>query len=301
MSPLRAAVQWFFAMKKERTPVTERLAMHGDTFTASDTAIADYLLNNHPKSLLQNASEIAKILNLNIATVTRFFMKLGYSSAKEAMDDFKEELEFIIDSPMDRYGESPVSPVVQEEEVASHLRIEQENIAKTLAGVDMSALRAVAGLLLDPDSKIFIVGTVKEYSIAFYLFKHLSSLRDGIFLVREPNTLNLLTAIDDKSVCVVLDFRRYANMNKKITRYAKRMGAKVVTISDSGFCPTALLADYQFTVVSKSSNLFDSYTAAMSLVNLITAHIMNTSGHDFKKQLNRLEAIHDEFDTFGTK
>jgi DNA-binding MurR/RpiR family transcriptional regulator len=288
-------------MKKERTPVTERLAMHGDTFTTSDTAIADYLLNNHPKSLLQNASEIAKILNLNIATVTRFFMKLGYSSAKEAMDDFREELEFIIDSPVDRYGESRLSSVAYEEEIASHLRIEQENIAKTLAGIDMTVLRNVAGLLLDFDRKIFIVGTAKEYSIAFYLFKHLSSLRGDTFLVREPNTVNLMTAIDDRSVCVVLDFRRYANMNKKIARYARQAGARIVAISDSGFCPTALLADYQFTVMSKSSNIFDSYTAAMSLVNLITAHIMNMNGHDFKKQLNKLEVVLDEFDTFGTK
>ncbi|MDR1709047.1 MAG: MurR/RpiR family transcriptional regulator [Candidatus Accumulibacter sp.] len=274
--------------------------MHGDAFTASDTAIADYLLNNHPKSLLQNASEIAKILNLNIATVTRFFMKLGYSSAREAMDDFREELEFIIDSPLDRYGEIRLAPGVQEEEIADLLRVEQENIAKTLAGVDMATLRAVAGLLSDARRKVFVVGAAKEHSVAHYLFKHLFSLRGNAFLVQEPHTINLMTSIDADSVCVIFDFRRYANTNRKVARYAKQAGAKIVTISDSGFCPTALLANYQFTAVTKSSNMFDSYTAVISLVNLVSAQILNTEGRDFKEQLDRLETVYAELNTFGT-
>ncbi len=273
--------------------------MHGDVFTASDAAIADYLLNNYPKSLLQNASEVAELLNLNIATVTRFFLKLGYSSAKEAMNDFKEELEFIIDSPANRYGESHVPTGMQGEEIASHLQIEQENIAKTLTGIDLTALHAVVELLLDASRKIFIVGTMKEYSVAFYFYKQLFSLRGNIFFIREPHTANFMAAVDENSVCVVLDFRRYANMNKKIARYVKRVGAKVIAISDSRFCPTALLADYQFTVASKSLTIFDSYTAAMSLVNVIMVYIMKINGRDFKEQLRKLDSIYIEFDTFS--
>jgi DNA-binding MurR/RpiR family transcriptional regulator len=286
-------------MKNERTPVTERLAMHGDIFTASDTVIADYLLRNYPKSLLQNASEVAETLDLNIATVTRFFMKLGYSSAKEAMNDFREELAFIIDSPVNRYGESRISSSVQWEEIAGHLQIEQENIAKTLAGIDMATLHAVIELILDTGRKIFIVGTMKEYSVAFYLYKQLFSLRENIFLVGDPHTANLMAVVDKNSVCIVLDFRRYAHMNRMIAKYVKQVGAKVVAISDSRFCPTALLADHQFTVVSKSMTMFDSYTAAMSLVNLFMVYIMKSNGRDFKGNLDKLDAIYVELDTFS--
>jgi DNA-binding MurR/RpiR family transcriptional regulator len=287
------------AMKNERTPVTERLAMHGDIFTASDAAIADHLLRNYPKSLMQNASEVAEALELNIATVTRFFMKLGYSSAKEALSDFKEELAFIIDSPVNRYGESKIPSGMLGEEIAGHLQVEQENIAKTLTGIDMATLHAAVDLILDTSRKIFIVGTMKEYSVALYLYKQLFSLRENVFLVREPFTANFMAVVDDHSVCVVLDFRRYANRNRMIAKHFKQVNAKVVAISDSRFCPTALLADHQFTVVSKSLTMFDSYTAAMSLVNLLMVYIMKSNGRGFKENLDRLDAIYVELDTFS--
>jgi DNA-binding MurR/RpiR family transcriptional regulator len=124
-------------------------------------------------------------------------------------------------------------------------------------------------------------------------------LRENIFLVKEPHAANFMAVVDENSVCIVLDFRRYANMNRMIAKYVKQVGAKVVAISDSRFCPTALLADHQFTVVSKSMTMFDSYTAAMSLVNLFMVYIMKSNGRDFKGNLDRLDAIYVELDTFS--
>jgi DNA-binding MurR/RpiR family transcriptional regulator len=215
------------------------------------------------------------------------------------MSDFKEELEFIIDSPVNRYGEKSVPSDMQGEEIASHLQIEQENITKTLTGIDMVALRAVVDLILDANRKVFIVGTMKEFSVAFYLHKQLFSLRDNVFLVREPHTADFMAVVDDNSVCVVLDFRRYANMNHKIAKYVKQVGAKIIAITDSRFSPTALLANYQFTVVSKSMTMFDSYTAAVALVNLFMVYVMKPNRSDFKKKLDRLDEVYVEFDTFN--
>lgn len=289
------------AVKKERTPLTERLMAHGDNFTASDTVIADYLLNNYPKSLLQNASEVSETLDLNIATVTRFFMKLGYSSAKEALADFKEELEFIIDSPLNRYGAVGSEHGECGEEVARLLQLEQANIAATLSKIDMTTLRAVAELLIDERRKVFISATMKEYSLAYYLYKQLLSSRGQVYLFRGHNIADFMCELDAASVCVVMDFRRYANPNIKVAKHAKDMGAKLIAVTDSRFCATALLADHQFTVATKSTTMFDSYTAGMALVNVIMMSLVNLNGGSFKQRLDRMENVYAAFNLFGSQ
>lgn len=273
--------------------------LHGDNFTASDTVIADYLLNNYPKSLLQNASEVSDTLDLNIATVTRFFMKLGYSSAKEAMADFKEELEFIIDSPLNRYGATGLMHEGQGEDVARLLQLEQANIATTLGNIDMATLHAAAELLIDEKRKVFISGTMKEYSIAYYLYKQLLSSRSKVYLFRGHNISDFMCEVDAASVCVVTDFRRYAKPNIKVAKHAKDMGAKLIAITDSRFCATALLADHHFTVATKSATMFDSYTAGMALINLIMMSLVNLNGGNFKERLDRMEEVYTAFSMFG--
>ena len=286
-------------MKKERTPLTERLMAHGNNFTASDTLIANYLLNNYPKSLMQNASEVSEMVELNVATVTRFFMKLGYSSAKEAMADFKEELEFIIDGPVNRYGAVGAVKGAYAEEVAKVLELEQSNIATTLGNIDMETLRAVLELFVDDSRTIFINGTMKEYSVAYYFYKQLLSLRKNVRLFRGPNIADFMCDVDERSVCIVLDFRRYAMPNIQVARHAKAVGAKVISLTDSRFSPTALLADHQFTVATKSASMFDSYTASLALINVIMMSLINVNGGDFKKRLEAMEQAYSAFTMFG--
>lgn len=288
-------------MKKERTPLTERLMACGDNFTASDTIIANYLLNNYPKSLMQNASEVSEIVELNVATVTRFFMKLGYSSAKEAMADFKEELEFILDGPVNRYGAIGTVKGAYSEEIAKILELEQSNISSTLGKIDMATLRSVVEVLIDENKKIFINGTMKEYSIAYYLYKQLLSSRSRVYIFRGPNIADFMCEVDSDSVCVVMEFRRYALPNIQVAKRAKTAGATVIAFTDSRFSPTALLADHQFIVATKSSTMFDSYTAGMALINVIMMSLINFNGGNFKDRLETMEANYSAFNLFGSQ
>ena len=80
-----------------------RLKEHGAKFTPSDHKIAEYLVTSYPSSLLHNVSEIAEKLGINIATVSRFFPKIGYQSIREARSLYRKDLEFIANSPLDRF------------------------------------------------------------------------------------------------------------------------------------------------------------------------------------------------------
>lgn len=284
-------------MKKERTPLSERLAANGTKFTASDTVIANYLLEQYPRSLLQNASEVASALGLNITTVTRFFAKLGYTSSKEAFADFREELEFVVDAPIDRYNAIYGIPEIEEGELTSIIDIEHRNINDTVSSMNMDKLRKVAKTLGKQGRKVFIIGTMKEFAMAYYLYVQLFAVKEDVFLY-QSGLANFLVGMDKNSICVFFDFRRNTNQNKKIGEYAKKCEATIVSISDSKFSPTALLSDFQFTVAAKSMTMFDSYTAGMTFVNVLMALVVAEHGDAMKARYNKMEEIYKHFEIF---
>lgn len=284
-------------MKKERTPLSARLAANGKKFTASDTVIGNYLLQHYPRSLLQNASEVASALGLNITTVTRFFAKLGYKSSKEAFADFREELEFVVDAPIDRYNAIYGMSELEESEFNSIIEIEHKNINDTLLPINMDNLRKVAKALGKQGRKVFIIGTMKEFAMAYYLYVQLFAVKEEVFLYQN-SLANFLVGMDKNSICVFFDFRRNTNLNKKIVEYAKKCEATVVSVSDSKFSPTALLSDFQFTVAAKSTTMFDSYTAGLALIDVLMALVVDTHGDAMKTRYNKMEEIYKHFEIF---
>ncbi len=285
---------------KDRKTLADRLSLHGEHFTTSDTLIGDYLLSNYPKSLLQNASELAESLHLNITTITRFFTKLGYTSAKEAMLDFKEELEFIIDSPKNRYDTSSSMTNGQGTKLEYLLQLEQQNVANTINNIDITTLDEVTRLLLTTKD-IFVLGSMKEFSLAYYLHKQLSILRPNVRLFNGQSEELFMCDANSDAVYFVTSFRRYARQSSVMAQYAKRVGAVVIAITDSRFCPMAQLADYRFVVTTQSATMFDSYTAGMTLINAIMMHFIGANNGKFAKRLDAMEDIYASFGMFESK
>ncbi len=288
-------------MKNKRKPLPERLAANGDKFTAAETAIAEYLIKNYPMALLQNASEVSTALSLNIATVTRFFTKLGYVGAKEAMADFREEVaEFIHSSPADRFNATPPPKENDDDPLAEILEQELANVSATFTNIDSKQLRDVAEKIGGRDKKIFIIGAMKERSIAYYLYMQLLAFKEEVHLHGNAHLTHFLLNIDKKSICIFFDFRRHASVNKQICEHAKKCGAAIVVISDTRFSATALLADYLFLIPSKGATIFDSYTGAIAFTNALMAFVVRAHGDIFKSRYHRLEEIYKEFNIFSS-
>lgn len=287
-------------MKTERTPLSARLDKNGNKFTASEASIAEYLMLNYPMALMQNASEIANELNLNVATITRFFAKLGYNSSKEALSDFKEEIEFAYSAPIDWYTEAHYSEDIEGNELSQIAAMEHANLDATMAGIDMHNLQELAHILGNPERKVFIIGTLKEYTMAYYLYVQLFSLKEEVFLYGHTHVADFMSCFDSKSICIFFDFRRNTNLNKKMCEYAKNKGAIIVSVSNTKISPTSLVSDYQFIVSTKSKTLFDSYSAAIAFLHILITQIIAEYEDILKERYSKIEEAYHHLDTFIT-
>lgn len=288
-------------MEDPRKLLTERISDNNDKFTTADASIADYLQQNYPMALLQNASELAVTLGLNIATITRFFTKLGYTSAKEAMADFREEVaQFINSSPADRFNEVPPWENDEENMLGGILEQELANVSATISSINPESLRHVAEIIGNRGKKVFIVGAMKERSIAYYLYMQLLSFKEEVYLYGNAHLTNFLLHIDKDSICIFYDFRRHASVNKQICEYAKKCGATIIAISDTRFSATSLRSDHMFLIPCRGATIFDSYTGAIAFTNALMAFVVKAHGETFKSRYHRLEEIYQEFNVFSS-
>ncbi len=284
-------------MDHPKNRFSEKISKNSDSFTPSDRMIADYLLRVYPLGLLQNAAEIAEELNITASTVTRFFPKIGYDNIKEARADFREDIRFLINSPMDRVR------TVRQHEAENDLfnqTLQQDlaNIQDTMRSVNEETVERFLSLLDDHRRAVFVLGTRKEVSLAHYFAYQMSSFRSDTRKLTATNLVDELANIQPDDLLVVFDFRRYSRSHLKACQYAKDAGARVVVFGDSPIVPTGTLADCLFLVNTTGLSAFDSYTSGVTLINALFSMMVKRHSLALETKYDRLEALYQRFDVF---
>ena len=275
-----------------------RLDSNVGKFTKSDRKIADFIVRSYPKSLLLNSSEISKQLNVNSSTVTRFFSKLGYRNAKDIQDDFKKELFFLMNSPVDRYHEQQNNLRVDNSSCENILSLDIENIKNTLRNINQKDVLFAAELLNDKNHNVFIVGERKQFALAYYLYNHINAIRQNVFFITSTNAPDYLSSCCKDDIVILFDFRRYPTLNYRIAKFVKNIVCYVFAIVDSPIAPISKLSNATFLVYTKSHSPFDSYTAAVSLINFIVAETIRKSGDGFENRYKHILKTYNHLDTF---
>lgn len=285
-------------MDHPKNRLAEKISRRAENFTPSDRIIADYLLRAYPLGLMQNASEIAEALNVNTSTVTRFFPKIGYANIKAARTDFREDIRFLINSPLDRFRTQDRRPPAADDAFSKAMEKDWANIQKTMRGVDSGTVSTFFDLLADPRRAVYTLGTRKEFSLAYYFSYQIASFRNDTRLLHPTNLVDQLANIRTGDILVVFDFRRYSRMHAKACRYAGETGAKVVVFADSPITPACAWADCLFLVNTSRLSVFDSYTAGMTLINALMAVMIERHGKKLESKYERLESLYKQFDVF---
>ncbi|MBU2511327.1 MurR/RpiR family transcriptional regulator [bacterium] len=270
-------------------------------FTTSDNAIADHLVRTYPNCMLRNASELAQELNLNVSTVTRFFQKIGYDSIKTAQRDFKKDIDLQANSARINLREENRIDA-KESIVGAYLISDIANIEATFDDLSIEKLDILNGLFSDRKNTITIGSNRGQtYAMAYYLYSNLKQVRPHVKLLK-PDPLDIAddlvsTLVHD--VLVMFDFRRYAEFNYKIAKTFKQRGGRIAVLSDSPISPIGKIADLVFEIKTKSPSGFDSYAAAITLINLIIG-VVSRSWEDFMfNNAETLDKLHGDLKIFS--
>ena len=197
-------------MYHPKNHLATRISQNIDKFTPIDHRVADYILREYPTSMLKNASEIARALQVNVSTVTRFFPKIGYPSIKNAITDFKKNINFLINSPLDRFLQYREELPINQNVFNKVIELDMSNIQSTFKELSEKDVNLFVKLITKKARSIYVLGTRKEFSVAFYFYYQMASFRDNIFLLNPSNLIDQLSRVKSRDLLVIFDFRRYS-------------------------------------------------------------------------------------------
>ena len=275
-----------------------KISQGSDKFTPSDRAIADYLLRVYPLGLLQNASEIAEELGINTATVTRFFPKIGYQNIREARADFRQDIQFMVNSPLDRLHTETKQQVDTVDGIANVMEMDLINIRNTLNSLSKDTIETFFALIRDNNRTLYTLGTRTEFYLAYFFHIQVSHFRKRMVLLTTDNIVNQLADIQAGDILVNFDFRRYSRVHDKASSYVSERGGKIIVFADSPIAPAVNSADCLFLINTMAPSIFDSYTAGMAMINALMFQMVEMYGSDLKEKHAQLETLYRELNLF---
>lgn len=283
---------------KDAKSLESRIQSHYAELPPAERRLADLLLGFPGDIATYSAGELAEMAGTSNAAATRFFRRLGYKDFSEARRMVRGARSW--GSPVYLSG-AETRTRQNSKTVAAHIARETMNVSRTLEALRPDILREAADALIAA-KRVFVAGFRNSRVLALYLQRQLNLARDGVILAPSAGqTLGEdLAAMGPEDVLVVLGFRRRVDMVETLMRVARRRGAKVLLIADPSASAMPRLADWTLTCEVRSESLFDSYTAPMSMLNLLSAATFRSGMPQSYERLRDIESLHEELEELDT-
>lgn len=270
----------------------ERILELQHDFTESEQRLAEVALAHLSTLAAYSATELARMAGVSKATAGRFFRRLGYESFNDARSQQREAGDR--GSPL--FGLAGIAPgqAVAEDSLRAHLSNDLQNLAATFERLDAAELQT-AIQSLQHGRRVFIAGFRNGRVLAQYAWALLTQLRDGVQLVPGAG-LNLAEDLADlgkDDVLLVMDFRRRVALLRPMVEHANQVGARVIVLTDPSATELPAQADVILRCVNKGAGIFDSYIAAMSVINHLCTSLGLALGPAARQRLEQIEALHD--------
>lgn len=268
------------------------------TFSKGQRAIAKFILDNYDKAAFMTAGKLGKIVGVSESTVVRFAADLGYDGYPAMRKALQEMIRNRLTS-------------VQRIEVAKD-RIDDKEIIKSVITSDMQNLQASLEAL-DRDSfdeavnaiveakNVFIVGMRTSTALASFMGQYLNLLRDNVKVINNTAASEIheqIIRIGEGDLFLGISYPRYSSHTVDAMQFAKKMGAKVIAITDSKTSPLASIADISMFAKSEMVSFIDSLVAPMSLINAMIIAVARRNKDVVSETFTRLENIWMEYDVY---
>jgi len=263
-----------------------------DILTQSERQLASILLQDYPIGGLQSITKLAASAKVSTPTVIRMARKLGFDGFPALQDALREEVAAQIKKPISK-RDAWMADASTEHPLYRFADAVASNLRHTLDRTDTAKFDAVAQILADTRCHIYVAGGRITRSTADYLFNHLQIIRPKVTqLGNSPNIWpQHLLDMDDRSVLVLFDIRRYESDLEKLASLASARGSKVVLFTDQWGSPVARTADYTFNALVEAPSSWDSTIAVVLIVEALIAEVQNARWDESKERIEELEAM----------
>ncbi|MBO0812391.1 MAG: MurR/RpiR family transcriptional regulator [Microlunatus sp.] len=266
-------------------PINDEIFARMDELSPAERKVARTLLASYPSAGLSSAASLARSAGTSAPTVLRLLSRLGIGSYPDFQQKLREEISNQINSPFRR---SEVAREPDDDDLLGHAIARRAALVGALAGsVPPSEFDRAVRLLTDKPRQVLITGGYFSRYLAMLLAAELDEVIPGVDFVEDPvgRQMGKLLSLGNRSVVVIMDFRRYEESAAHAAQAARHRGAAVVVITDQGLSPAADHADVVLPV--KVDGIpFDAMVGLLALTETLVEAVLQGTGD---RGLNRMK------------
>lgn len=282
------------SLKNESQTIEQLIRSLYDGFSPSDRKLSDVIVARQKDLAVYSATELAQLAGVSKASAARYFKRLGYQD----FNDFRAEVRARVSSESPLFNLDRITQADdQHPGFTSHVEADARNLAETLERLSSHDL-SKALLLLKKARRIWVVGYRNGYATAFYAHALFSHAKADVSLINEAagKSADILADIEKGDVLFAIDFRRRTRMLPKVVNVAREAGASVVLLTYAPLSDVASQSNVVLTCSTDGTAIFDSYVAAMSVVNYLGTELVTDARFTSRKRMQRMERVHELLD-----
>ncbi|MBA0175653.1 MurR/RpiR family transcriptional regulator [Pectobacterium carotovorum] len=271
--------------------IDERLRDRYGELSPQEQRVADFIFDHFDDLISYNSAELARLSGVSKATVSRLFKRLGYPSYR----DMRDELRTLRQSGMPLADNRDA--VQGNTLLARHYKQEMANLTQWINQIDPVQFGAVIQALMQVQ-RLCLIGLRNSYPVALHLRQQLLQIRQQVTLLTQPGqTLSEeLVDLTAQDVVIVVAFRRRPRLIQPLLAQLQKRGVPVLLLCEPQASTLMSLATWSLCVPLDSVSAFDSYSSAMSLVNVISNALLHEMLRDGRQRIHQIVDLYGELD-----
>jgi len=267
-------------LRKEGLMLTERLQKSYPALTKQQKKVAEFFLSQGPEAAFLSVARLAQQVKTSQASVVRFAKAIGFQGYPELQRELQNWIRQKI-SPS-RVLQNLMMKAPEENVYRRIFQMDRQNLDETEEANPQEKLdRAVREII--QAKRIGFIGFRTSQAMAYLLYFFIGRVRKNCELLDDGGNLtNQLMYYGAKDLLLAISFPRYSRLTLEILKYGKKMGCKIIVITDNPVSPVGQVADVILLAERKSATYFNSFASAVTLVNCLVAGVSLKSKHSLK-------------------
>lgn len=276
----------------------EKITRQYPTLSPSFKRIADFVLASHQKAAFMSASRLAKHVEVDVATVTRFAQQIGYDGYIELIREIQEAV-------LEEMRESR-EPVLERLQSADGVFV--QTMWRDWAGLEttIQALSSEYGRraveALANARRIYLIGEGVGGALAAAVQYYLKMIRpDVILLDRGPFETALdLKDLSAEDVVLGIGFTSYAHLSTQAVQLGNNAGATTIGVIAQADCPIGTYAQLLFSCAPGENGYLPSMSGIAAILFALVYGLFMLDAEEYNRKLVEFQGAYTEL-TNGTQ
>lgn len=268
--------------------VADALRRRRADLTPAELRVAQALLGDYPVAGLRPIARLAENAGVSPPTVLRLVAKLGFGGYPQIQEALRAELSARTSGPLEGY------PAAREDEpLVVRARSFESALVESQRAQDPAELTAAADLIADRERRVLVTGGRFSWTLAAHLASFAGLLRpDVTHVADEPGArAAALLDVDERTVLVAFDYRRYERDTIAFGRAAAGRGASLIVCTDPYLSPLASAARVLLTTTVEGPPPFVTLVPAFALVETLILGVVERGGKESKRRVADFEHL----------